>query len=180
SANFINGGYDRQPKYNIGITNTFRRNRISLDFLLDIRRGGDIFNATEHYLTARGLSTETLDRNDPRVIKGVLRDGKEGTANPTPNNIVIVPGIQTDYYRLISEELFIEKNINWLRLRDIQLSYNLPAGFLGARNSSVFVKGTDLFLWTNYKGLDLIVIGNSDAVGCTGGMCIEYGTFPIA
>ena len=179
SSSFIDNGYDRQPKYTIGLTNTLRRNNLSLDFLLDIRRGGDIFNATEHYLTARGLSTETLDRFDPRVIKGVLRDGKEGSATPTPNNIVIVPGIQTDYYRLISEELFIEKNINWLRLRDIQLSYNLPAGFLGARNSSVFVKGTDLFLWTNYKGLDPIVNGNSAAVGGSGGTGIDFGNFPI-
>ena len=179
SQAFIDGGYDRQPKYNIGLTNTFRRNRITLDFLLDIRRGGDIFNATEHYLTARGLSTETLDRDQPRVIKGVLRDGREGSANPTINNIVVVPSVQTDYYRLISEELFIEKNINWLRLRDIQLSYVLPPGFLGTRNSSVFVKGTDLFLWTNYKGLDPIVNGNSAAVGGSGGTGIDFGNFPM-
>src|SRR5258705_5198462 len=128
SSAFVDRGYDRQPNYTIGLTNTFKRNRLSLDFLLDIRRGGDIFNGTEHYLTARGLSTETLDRDQPRVIKGVLRDGKEGSANPTNNNNVVVPSAQTDYYRLISEELFIEKNINWLRLRDIQLSYTLPAG----------------------------------------------------
>jgi len=176
---FIDAGYDRQPKYTIGLTNTFRHSRLSLDFLLDIRRGGDIFNATEHYLTARGLSTETLDRDQPRVIKGVIRDGREDTANPTINNIVVVPSVQTDYYRLISEELFIEKNINWLRLRDIQLSYTLPPGFLGARNASVFVKGTDLALWTNYKGLDPIVNGNSAAVGGSGGTGIDFGNFPI-
>jgi len=179
SQSFIDRGYDRQPKYTIGLTNTFRRNRLTLDFLVDIRRGGDVFNATEHYLTARGLSTETLDRDQPRVIKGVLRDGKEDTPNPTINNIVIVPSVQTDYYRTISEELFIEKNINWLRLRDIQLSYQLPAGFLGARNSSVFIKGTDLALWTNYKGLDPIVNGNSAAVGGSGGAGIDFGNFPI-
>ena len=179
SSSFVDAGYDRQPKYTVGITNTFRRNRLSLDFLLDIRRGGDIFNATEHYLTARGLSTETLDRDQPRVIKGVLRDGRENSDNPTINNIVVVPSIQTDYYRLISEELFIEKNINWLRLRDIQLSYLLPSGFLGTRNASVFVKGTDLALWTNYKGLDPIVNGNSAAVGGSGGAGIDFGNFPM-
>src|SRR5205814_8334766 len=70
STDFIDGGYDREPKYMVGITNTFRHNRISLDFLVDLRRGGDVFNATEHYLTTRGLSTETLDREQPRVIKG--------------------------------------------------------------------------------------------------------------
>ena len=79
----------------------------------------------------------------------------------------------------MSEELFIEKNINWLRLRDIQLSYVLPPGFLGTRNSSVFVKGTDLFLWTNYKGLDPIVNGNSAAVGGSGGTGIDFGNFPM-
>jgi len=179
SASFISGGYDREPKYTMGITNTLRRGRVGLDFLLDIRRGGDIFNATEHYLTIRGLSTETLDRNTPRVIKGVLRDGKENSANPTTNSIVIVPAVQTAYYTSMSEELFIEKNINWLRLRDIQLSYTLPTGFLGTRSSSVFVKGTDLFLWTNYKGLDPVVNGNSAAVGGSGGQGIDFGNFPM-
>jgi TonB-linked SusC/RagA family outer membrane protein len=179
SSSFVDNGYDRQPKYTIGLSNTLRYNKLSLDFLIDMRRGGDIFNATEHYLTARGLSTETLDRDQPRVIRGVLRDGKEGSANPTINNIVVVPSVQTDYYRLISEELFIEKNINWVRLRDIQLSYQMPTGFLGTHNASVFVKGTDLALWTNYKGLDPIVNGNSAAVGGSGGTGIDFGNFPI-
>src|SRR5207302_4382764 len=157
SANFIDAGYDRQPDFTIGVGNTLRYKRLSLDFLLDIRKGGDIFNATEHYLTTRGLSMETLDRDQPRVIKGVLRDGKENSANPTPNNIVIIPSVQTAYYTNMSEELFIEKNINWLRLRDVQLTYELPGRFLGARDASVFIKGTDLFVIKNYTGPDPIV-----------------------
>jgi len=179
NPNFIGAGYDRQPKYTVGLTNTFRHNKLSLDFLLDFRRGGDVFNATEHYLTTHGLAMSTLDRNTPRVIKGVLRDGKEDSANPTVNNIVVIPAVQTGYYTNMSEELFIEKNINWARLRDIQVSYALPDGFLGARNSSVFLKGTDLFLWTNYTGLDPVVNGNSAAVGGSGGVGIDYGNFPM-
>ncbi|HEY3113824.1 MAG TPA: SusC/RagA family TonB-linked outer membrane protein [Gemmatimonadaceae bacterium] len=179
SSSFIDGGYDRQPKYTVGLTNTFKHNRLSLDLLLDFRRGGDVFNATEHYLTTRGLSKETLDRDQPRVIKGVLRDGKEDTANPTINNIVFVPSVQTSYYTNMSEELFIEKNINWVRLRDVQVSYALPEGFMGTRNASVFVKGTDLFLRTNYTGLDPIVNGNSAAVGGSSATGIDFGNFPM-
>ncbi len=179
STTFIDAGYDRQPDFTIGLTNTFRYKRLSLDFLLDIRKGGDIFNATEHYLTARGLSKETLDRDTPRVIKGVLRDGNENSANPTPNNIVIIPSVQTSYYTNMSEELFIERNINWLRLRDVQLSYQLPTRFLGARNASVFILGTDLFVITNYTGLDPIVNGNDAAVGGSGGTGIDFGNFPM-
>jgi TonB-linked SusC/RagA family outer membrane protein len=177
SSLFIDRGYDRQPSYTIGLTNNFKYKRFGLNFLLDIRKGGDVFNATQHYLTVRGLSKSTLDRNTPRVIAGVLRDGKENTANPTVNNIVVVPSVQPAYYTDMSEELFIEKNINWLRLRDVTLSYNIPEGVL--RNASVFVTGTDLLLRTNYTGLDPIVNGNDAAVGGSGGVGIDYGNFPV-
>jgi TonB-linked SusC/RagA family outer membrane protein len=177
STTFIDAGYDRQPKYTIGLSNTFRYNRLGFDFLLDIRRGGDVFNATQHYLTQRGLSLQTLDRETPRVIPGVLRDGRENSNNPTPNGIVVVPSVQTLYYQNMSEELFIEKNINWLRLRDVTLSYTLPDRMLnGAR---LFVTATDLALWTNYSGLDPIVNGNTAAVGGSGAAGIDYGNFPM-
>jgi hypothetical protein len=113
----------------------------------------------------------------------VLRDGRENTATPTQNNIVIVPNYQTAYYTGISEELFIEKDINWMRLRDVTVNYKLPAALLKKqnfiKNASVFVTGTDLFLVTNYSGLDPIVNGNSAAVGGSGGSGIDYGNFPI-
>ncbi|WP_026897167.1 SusC/RagA family TonB-linked outer membrane protein [Daejeonella oryzae] len=183
SSIFVDGGYDRQPDFSIGVTNTFKYKNLSLNFLVDIRKGGDVLNATEQFLTARGLSMRTLDRNEPRVIEGVLRDGKENTSTPTQNNIVVVPSVQNSYYTAISEELFIEKDINWLRLRDVTLSYVLPASLLKKQNfvkkASVFVTGTDLLLFTNYSGLDPIVNGNSAAVGGSGAAGIDYGNFPI-
>ena len=179
STTFIDGGYDRQPDFTVGITNTLRHRNWSLNFLVDLRKGGDVLNATEQYLTARGLSTRTLDRDKPRVIKGVLRDGKENSATPTQNNIVVIPAVQTLYYTNISEELFIEKDINWLRLRDVTLRYQLPRRFLKTRDASVFVTGTDLLLITNYSGLDPIVNGNTAAVGGSGAAGIDYGNFPM-
>jgi len=179
SANFIDAGYDRQPDFTIGVGNTLRYKRLSLDFLLDIRKGGDIFNATEHYLTSRGLSLETLDRDQPRVIAGVLRDGKENSATPTVNNIVVIPSAQPVYYTNMSEELFIEKHINWLRLRDVTVRYEIPGGFLRARSASVYLTGTDLFVLTNYTGLDPIINGNTAAVGGSGAVGIDFGNLPM-
>lgn len=176
ASTFIDRGYDRQPDYTLGLSNTIRYKRATLSALVDIRKGGDVFNATEHFLTARGLSMRTLDREVPRVIEGVLQDGKENTANPTPNNIVIVPA-NTNYYLTISEELFIEKDINWLRLRDITLSYALPERRF--KRASVFITGTDLLLLTNYSGMDPIVNGNTAATGGSGAAGIDYGNFPM-
>lgn len=177
STTFIDAGYDRQPDWTLGVTNTVNYGRASLSFLWDFRRGGDILNATEHYLTARGLSMRTLDREEPRVITGVLRDGKENSANPTPNNIVVIPAIDNGYYLSMSEELFIEKDINWARLRDVTLSFRLPERQFG--RSSVFVTGTDLLLFTNYSGLDPVVNGNTAAVGGSGSVGVDYGNFPM-
>ncbi|UEG51638.1 SusC/RagA family TonB-linked outer membrane protein [Mucilaginibacter daejeonensis] len=179
----IAGGYDRNPNFSIGLTNNFTYKTFSLSFLLDMRKGGDVFNATEHYLTTLGLSTQTLDRTTPRVIQGVLQDGRENSANPTPNNIVITPNTQNTYYTSMSEELFIQKRINWIRLKDVTLSYRLPDKLIKrqnfVKNASVFLTGTDLFILTNYKGLDPIVSGNTAAVGGSGGQGIDFGNFPI-
>ena len=119
----------------------------------------------------------TLDRDKPRVIEGVLQDGKENTANPTPNSIVIIPSATPNYYESISEELFIEKDINWMRLRDVTLSFDLPEGRF--KRASVFVTGTDLLLLTNYSGMDPIVNGNTAATGGSGAAGIDYGNFPM-
>ena len=174
---FIDAGYDRTPKYTVGLTNTFKYKQLALNFLLDFRRGGDVFNATEWYLTTRGLSRTTLDRETPRIVPGVLRDGRENSATPTKNSILVVPAVQTGYYTNMSEELFIERNINWVRLQDVRLTYTLPQRL--ARNASVYVSGTDLFLITNYSGLDPIVNGNTAAVGGSGATGIDFGNFPI-
>ncbi|HEY9225994.1 MAG TPA: SusC/RagA family TonB-linked outer membrane protein [Gemmatimonadaceae bacterium] len=180
NSNFVDGGYDRQPDWNMGVTNTFRFRRFNLSFLLDFRRGGDVLNATQHYLVSRGLDPSTLDRETPRVIDGVLRDGKENTANPTKNTIAVIPAVQTTYYSNMSEELFIEKDINWMRLRDVTLRYQLPSGkYLHAREASVFVTGTDLFLLTNYTGLDPMVNANTAGTLGSSGVGIDYGNFPL-
>jgi TonB-linked SusC/RagA family outer membrane protein len=177
AGTFVDAGYDRQPDWQLGLSNNVKFNRVGLSFLVDFRKGGDVFNATQHFLTTRGLAASTLDRTMPRVVEGVLRDGKENTDTPTKNTIVVVPITQPGYYTGISEELFIEKDINWVRLRDVTLSYTLPERLL--RNANVFITGTDLLLLTNYTGLDPISNGTSASVGGSGAVGIDYGNFPI-
>ncbi|HJQ55203.1 MAG TPA: SusC/RagA family TonB-linked outer membrane protein, partial [Gemmatimonadaceae bacterium] len=47
STVFIDHGYDRTPDFTIGLTNNLKRGPLGLSFLWDIRKGGDVFNATE-------------------------------------------------------------------------------------------------------------------------------------
>ncbi len=174
---------DRQPDFTVGLSNTFRYKNLSLNFLLDFRKGGDVYNATEHYLTTRGLSTRTLDRDTPRIVDGVLKDGNENT-NPTQNNIPLDMARNSTYWPLVYPfQNFIEKDVNWMRLRDVTLRYNFDTALLERTNAiqsaSVFVTGTDLFILTNYSGLDPVGNGNSAAVGGAGGYGFDYGNFPM-
>ena len=112
-------------------------------------------------LVTQGLSTRTLDRETPVVVTGVLRDGFENSANPTYNNFAILPSRSgASYYYttpnngLMNEEDFVEKNISWVRLKDITLNYSVPRsvlqrGKIKLNDLSVFLTATYLFCITN-------------------------------
>jgi TonB-linked SusC/RagA family outer membrane protein len=177
---FKNRG-DRNPDFTLGTLNSFRYKNWTLSFLWDLKVGGDIFNATDMYLTLNGKSKRTLDREVPRVVTGVLKDGKENSANPTPNTIIVNPYNTNLYYGAsnMPEEAYIEYNVNWFRLRDLTLNYTLPAAKLKklkyVKSLGFFLTGNDLILFTNYTGADPAVSGNSAGVRGVGGWGFDYG-----
>jgi TonB-linked SusC/RagA family outer membrane protein len=177
--NYVNIG-DRNPDFSMGIVNNFSYKNIKLSFTLDWKKGGDVLNGTEQYLATVGLSKRTLDREQLRIIPGVLQDGLENSATPTKNTIAILPYYQNDYYtgRMYAVD-FVEHDVNWLRLRDVTLNYNFGNKLLDRMKifsaASVFVTGTDLFIITNYSGADPSSNGNTPATGGVGGFAIDLG-----
>ncbi len=173
---------NRMPRFTLGTLNNIQYKNWNLNFLWDLKMGGDVFDGTDYYLTLQGKSQRTADREKPRVIQGVLNDGLQNSATPTPNTIVIVPYFQTSYYTSMPEEEFIEHNVSWMRLRDITLSYTLPDKFVKGtkvfKALGVFVTGNDLVLWTNYRGADPSTNGTTAAENGVGGVGFDYGNLP--
>lgn len=172
---------DRQPDFKVGVINNLTYKNFNLSFNLDFRKGGDVFNGNEFILFLTGRSTKTLGRENPIIINGVLSDGLQNTTDPTPNTVVINPYFRSDYYGTgtAPEAEFVEE-VNWMRLRDMTLSYNLPSAFLKKsrvfQSASVYVTGTDLFMITNYSGADPSVNANTAFSRGYGGAGIDYGT----
>ncbi len=171
---------DRNPDFTAGFLNSFRYKNLSLSFLWNLKVGGDIFNGTDMFLTTRGRSIRTEDRMTSRVIGGVLADGLENSGNPTRNTIAVIPFFQQDYYvNNMPEEEFIERDVNWLRLADITLSYNFPSKLLDKqkifRNLGVFFTMNDLILITNYTGADPTVNGNTAGSRGVGAFGYDFG-----
>jgi outer membrane receptor protein involved in Fe transport len=170
---------DRNPNFTTGFLNSFSYKNFRLSFLWDLKVGGDIYNGTDRYLTLQGKSHRTQDRMQPRVVEGVLMDGFQNSANPTPNTIAIIPFYAQEYYTTMPEEAFIEKDVNWFRLRDLTLSYTFSEKFLRSakfmKSMSIFFTGTDLILLTNYSGADPAVNGNTTGTRGVGAFGFDYG-----
>ncbi|WP_343662637.1 SusC/RagA family TonB-linked outer membrane protein [Chryseobacterium mucoviscidosis] len=146
------------PDWTGGFRNNLRYKNLSLSFLLDFRKGGDIWNGTLARLNRLGMTQASAEnRSGTYVIPGVLEDG-------SPNNIAI--SNKTYYVSYLGDgsgsanETAIEKDINWLRLRDVTLSYNFSKvisqsmGLSFVKNAELSLSARNLFLITNYKGID--------------------------
>lgn len=173
---------DRNPDFTLGWVNNIGYKNWKLSFLWDLKVGGDIFNGNNQYLTTIGRSLLTADRLTPRIIEGVLQDGLENTATPTKNNISVTPYFNDNYYRLLPEEEFIEKDVNWFRLRDITLAYTFPASAMkkikGVKSLGLFFTANDAILLTNYSGADPSVNANTAGTRGVGAFGFDYGTLP--
>ncbi|RZL09296.1 MAG: TonB-dependent receptor, partial [Pedobacter sp.] len=154
-ANFRVRG-NRNPDFTLGWVNSLSMGNFRMSFLWDLKVGGDVFNATDDFLTGIGRSRRTYDRYIPRVVEGVLQDGLENTSTPTKNTISVTPALNNNYYTTMPEEEFIEKDVNWLRLRDISLYYNFNKSVTDrlkfVSGLSVFATVNDPILFTNYRG----------------------------
>ncbi|MCH5683439.1 hypothetical protein LWM68_03585 [Niabella sp. W65] len=70
-----------------------------------------------------------------------------------------------------------------MRLRDATLSYNLPKYLLSKTkfisSASLFVTGTELFMLTNYTGMDPSVNANNASSRGAGGVGIDFGALSM-
>jgi len=149
------------PKYTVGITNTFTYKGFTLDFLVDIREGGDIYSRNLADLRRNGVVIETaekprLDKDGVTYLKNYQFEGVD-----VNGNAVNVPITAEQYWGnsgvYVAAEGYIVKT-SWVRVREANLFYKLPASILnktpfGMIEFGVFAR--NLFMWTpDYPHLD--------------------------
>jgi hypothetical protein len=155
--------------------------------LLSGKIGATIVNATKRDMMGTGSSWESvkLRESSPVVFKGVLKNGLENSANPTINNIAVTYANYGASIYSGGDEQWLEKNVNYVRLAELRLSYNVNRKWLErltgnkSMTSSVYVSGNDLVTFTNYSGIDAVGNSNSAALGGSGGIGIDYWGVPF-
>ena len=168
---------DREPELSYGFTARIRYKNFSISGLMSGKVGTQVVNGTKRTMLGNGSSLESIAQRQmgPVVFNGVLNDGLQDSGSPTTNNIAVNLGDLASGYSG-SDIDWIEKDINYLNLSEVRLSYNFEKKVLNNISGNlisaltVYVSGNDLFLLTNYSGLDPIGNATSSAVGGTGGV----------
>ena len=186
---------NREPKISGGWNNSLQYKNWNFAFLFDYRVGGDIYNGTEYMMTLAGLSKRTLDR-ESITINGVKNTGTAAEPVYEPMTVTYKAGdmynikgtvtsgesLIKDYWSSYATESanFVTKT-NWLRLRSVSLSYDFKDLIKGQnvlKGLTATVTGTNLWLWTNYKGLDPENSAAGAGVVGSGSSFIDYCGVP--
>ena len=169
---------NREPDFIGGFNNTFRYKKLTLSVLFDIRKGGDVYNGTEYALVTNGLSKRTLlnDRQSVTVTGVNSQTGAAFNQTYDANQTYNINGTNFDGKYMIQQywqnysnnSLNFIQSVNWVKLRSLSLTYDFTGMLNNTRvikNLSLTAVGTNIFTWTNYKGMDPEV----SAAGGTGG-----------
>lgn len=171
---------NREPKFIGGWNNSFTYKNWDLNFLFDFRKGGDVYNATEYLLVAYGLSKRTENRGETITFKGRSLNPTTGLYEDVTKDVIANEKYYRDTY--LNNVPFFVENVNWLRLRSASLAYHLPENILAklkyVRGATITASGTNLWLKTNYSGMDPEISAAGAGVVGSGSVGVDYAGVP--
>ena len=171
---------DREPDFLLGISSNFRWCNLTLSFLLDTRKGGDVLNVTGRSLLSNGQAKilETY-RNRWVLIDGVIQQ-PDGSYIPN-NKPMFLNQTNINNYIYGATSNFIEDG-SYIRMSYVTLGYDLSnmrfVKKCSLKGLSVSVTGRNLFLITKYSGSDPQINANTSARG-TGAFGIDNFSVPM-
>ncbi len=145
---------DPNPKFVLGVTNTFSFKGFTLSALLDYKHGGDVYSRTLEFLMGRGTIAENDVRNIPRVIPGVLGDRTTekplvgGDGKPVTNQIQINENNVwfNGGFAINSPSEGIVFDGSVVRLRELSLGYSVPKNLLDKTFMGKYIGAVSLTL----------------------------------
>ncbi|WP_281232738.1 SusC/RagA family TonB-linked outer membrane protein [Flavobacterium gelatinilyticum] len=190
------------PDWSAGLTNRFTYKGVTLQFLIDMKFGMDVYSMTNSLAAQKGLldiTTEGRDAynharaeaaaNDPAfdpstwvptagyVAEGVVNTGTAANPVYVKNTTPVNP---QNYWNTVFSNTpapFIY-DASYVKLREVSLGYNIPSSvFSGAKISSIYVSAFARNLLTFNK--DLPNVDPESMYTSGNGQGFEYGSLPF-
>ncbi|WP_268847749.1 SusC/RagA family TonB-linked outer membrane protein [Flavobacterium aestivum] len=138
---------DINPDWIGGINNSFKYKNLSLSFLIDVKKGGDVFSLDQAYGQGSGLYDSTVGTNDRGFpIRNTLANGggqilpgvqqttnADGSVTTTPNTVYAAVTTDDGYSNLGNNSFPTQAFVydaSYVKLREVSLSYRLPSSIL--------------------------------------------------
>ncbi len=160
------------PKYNLGIHQRISLYRFTLGVLIDVQKGGDVWNGTQNVLNYLGRSQESAterQRNNV-VFNGVTA---QGALNTQPvafydlENEVTESRFVRYGFEGVAETAIVDGS--YINIKEINASYDFKPkrGTAFIRKLQLGLYAHNLFTWTKYRGASPYntLYGNSSAKG---------------
>ncbi|MFH4965919.1 SusC/RagA family TonB-linked outer membrane protein [Gaetbulibacter sp. M235] len=144
------------PDFIASIGNNFTYKNFSFNFLLEWKKGGDLYDAGRRNSIRNGILKSVELRDEMVVLDGVMDDGSGGFVPNTTEAL-----IDANYYRNSNRynraaEILVQ-DASWVKLRNIGLSYNFKGNILKTLhvdNLSVSASAQNILIWTPWDGYD--------------------------
>ena len=144
------------PDWTGGVKNTFRYKNISMGFLIDIQKGGDVFSLDTYYGYATGLYDFTAGTNHlGNPVRDAVADGggvilPGVQADGTPNTVVADATTYANPWGYVrTPQASHVYDASFVKLREVSLTYNFSdkiAKRLFMQNLSLSVIGRNLWI----------------------------------
>jgi outer membrane receptor protein involved in Fe transport len=166
---------DVNPDWVGGWANEIRYKRLTLNTLLDVRKGGKNFSIGNWWGMYAGILESTLkgreiDWNKP----GLVVDGIDASTHQPNTTVVTAEDYGHNLYPTHEPAIF---NTGFVKLREVQLSWNAPQRFarrVYASELNIGLVGRNLLTWTNFPNYDP---ENATNAG-NGGQGFDMGAMP--
>jgi hypothetical protein len=139
------------PDWIVSLNNSFQYKKLSFSFLLDGALGQEVFNADKR--TRQGV--------------GIGDYSEKETRGQLPRGYI--------FSIYVTEEWRVESG-SYVKLREMALSYELPAFAKFIKSSSISVIGRNLISWDSYDGYDPETNSGGNSAVLRG---IDFGNVPI-
>ena len=132
---------DSNPDFIANVANTISYGNVSFNFLFNATIGGDMYSSYMMTLLGRGQTIDTVDRELPYILPGVLSDG-------SPNNKQIDNA--TTYFGnlIVGPDELRTWDASVLRLSEVSLTYDVPQKWLDSTpfgSASISAQGFNLW-----------------------------------
>jgi len=144
------------PDFIASLGNNLSYKNISFNFLLEWKKGGDLYDSGIRNSIRNGILKSTEFRNQTTVLEGVMDDGTGGFVTNTKETL-----IDQNYYRSSTvynraSEVLVQ-DASWVKLRNIGINYKFKGSILEKfhiANLSISASAYNILLWTPFKGYD--------------------------